>query len=62
MGSSVRELDSNEDCGVLHCQVEYFAACIIHWKTYDHGVHFAAHKVPDVYVSDVGEFFRTIGG
>ena len=35
--------------------------CIIHWKTYDHGGHFAAHKVPDVYVSDVREFFRTIG-
>ena len=34
---------------------------IVQWKTYDHGGHFAAHKVPDVYVSDVRAFFRAIG-
>ena len=34
---------------------------IVQWKTYDHGGHFAAHKVPDVYVSDVRSFFRAIG-
>jgi len=34
---------------------------IVRWTTYDHGGHFAAHKVPDLYVSDVRAFFRTIG-
>jgi epoxide hydrolase len=34
---------------------------IVRWTTYDHGGHFAAHKVPDLYVSDVREFFRAIG-
>ena len=34
---------------------------IVRWNTYDHGGHFAAHKVPDVYVSDVRAFFRAIG-
>jgi hypothetical protein len=33
---------------------------IVRWNTYDHGGHFAAHKVPDVYVSDVQAFFRAI--
>src|SRR6476646_5335031 len=35
-------------------------ANIVHWKTYDHGGHFAAHKVPELYVPDVREFFRSI--
>ena len=30
------------------------------WSTYDHGGHFAAHKVSDVYVADVRAFFRAI--
>jgi pimeloyl-ACP methyl ester carboxylesterase len=34
---------------------------IVRWNTYDHGGHFAAHKVPDVYVADVRSFFRAIG-
>ncbi len=34
---------------------------IVRWTTYDHGGHFAAHKVPDLYVSDVRAFFRAIG-
>ena len=34
---------------------------IVRWNTYDHGGHFAAHKVPDLYVADVREFFRAIG-
>jgi epoxide hydrolase len=34
---------------------------IVRWNTYDHGGHFAAHKVPDLYVSDVRSFFREIG-
>jgi hypothetical protein len=34
---------------------------IVRWNTYDHGGHFAAHKVPDVYVADVRAFFRAIG-
>ena len=34
---------------------------IVRWSTYDHGGHFAAHKVPDVYVSEVQAFFREIG-
>jgi epoxide hydrolase len=34
---------------------------IVSWNTYDHGGHFAAHKVPDLYVPDVRAFFRTIG-
>jgi hypothetical protein len=35
-------------------------ANIVHWKTYDHGGHFAAYKVPELYVPDVREFFRSI--
>jgi epoxide hydrolase len=34
---------------------------IVRWNVYDHGGHFAAYKVPDVYVSDVRAFFREIG-
>jgi len=34
---------------------------IVRWNTYDHGGHFAAHKVPDQYISDVQAFFRAIG-
>ena len=34
---------------------------IVRWNTYDHGGHFAAHKVPDVYVSDVRAFYFAIG-
>jgi len=33
---------------------------IVRWNTYDHGGHFAAHKVPDQYISDVQAFFRAI--
>jgi pimeloyl-ACP methyl ester carboxylesterase len=31
---------------------------IVHWNTYDHGGHFAAHKAPDLYVKDIRQFFR----
>ena len=34
---------------------------IVRWKTFDHGGHFAAHKVPDLYVSEVQAFYREIG-
>jgi epoxide hydrolase len=34
---------------------------IVRWNRYDHGGHFVAHKVPDVYVSDVRAFFHAIG-
>jgi pimeloyl-ACP methyl ester carboxylesterase len=34
---------------------------IVRWKTYDHGGHFAAHKVSDLYVSEVQAFYREIG-
>jgi pimeloyl-ACP methyl ester carboxylesterase len=34
---------------------------IVRWTTYDHGGHFAAHKVPELYVADVRAFFRAIG-
>jgi pimeloyl-ACP methyl ester carboxylesterase len=34
---------------------------IVRWTTYDHGGHFAAHKAPDLYVSDVRAFFRAGG-
>jgi pimeloyl-ACP methyl ester carboxylesterase len=34
---------------------------IVHWQTYDHGGHFAAHKAPDLYAADVRAFFRSIG-
>jgi epoxide hydrolase len=30
---------------------------IIQWSTFDHGGHFAAHKVPDLLVSDIRKFF-----
>ena len=31
---------------------------IVHWSVFDHGGHFAAHKVSDLLVGDVREFFR----
>ncbi len=31
---------------------------IVHWSMFDHGGHFAAHKVPDLLVGDVRQFFR----
>ena len=34
---------------------------IVRWTTHDHGGHFAAHKVPDLYVADVRAFFRAPG-
>ena len=34
---------------------------IVRWTTHDHGGHFAAHKVPELYVADVRAFFREIG-
>jgi pimeloyl-ACP methyl ester carboxylesterase len=33
---------------------------IIHWSVFDHGGHFAAHKVPDLLVGDVRKFFRRL--
>jgi pimeloyl-ACP methyl ester carboxylesterase len=33
---------------------------IVRWTTHDHGGHFSAHKVPDLYVADVRAFFREI--
>jgi epoxide hydrolase len=30
---------------------------IVSWTTYDHGGHFAAHKVPDLLVADIRAFF-----
>ena len=35
---------------------------LVHWSSFDHGGHFAAHKVPDVYVGDVRSFFRALRG
>jgi pimeloyl-ACP methyl ester carboxylesterase len=35
-------------------------ANIVHWSTFDHGGHFAAHKVPGLLVPDVREFFRDL--
>jgi pimeloyl-ACP methyl ester carboxylesterase len=31
---------------------------IVQWSVFDHGGHFAAHKVPDLLVGDVRGFFR----
>ena len=33
---------------------------IVHWSVFDHGGHFAAHKVPDLLVGDVRKFFRPL--
>ena len=33
---------------------------IVSWNVYDHGGHFAAHKVPDLLVGDVQGFFRRV--
>jgi pimeloyl-ACP methyl ester carboxylesterase len=33
---------------------------IVHWSEFDHGGHFAAHKVPDLLVGDIREFFRKL--
>lgn len=35
-------------------------ANIVRWSTFDHGGHFAAHKVPDVYAGDVRAFFASL--
>jgi epoxide hydrolase len=34
---------------------------IVRWTTHDHGGHFAAHKLPDLYVADVRAFYQEIG-
>ena len=31
---------------------------IVHWSVFDHGGHFAAHKVPDLLVADLRTFYR----
>jgi pimeloyl-ACP methyl ester carboxylesterase len=33
---------------------------IIHWSTFDRGGHFAAHKVPELLVPDIQQFFRQL--
>ena len=33
---------------------------IVHWSTFDHGGHFAAHKVPDLLTGDVRTFFHQL--
>jgi epoxide hydrolase len=33
---------------------------IVRWSTYEGGGHYAAHKVPDVLVGDVREFFKDL--
>jgi epoxide hydrolase len=33
---------------------------IVHWSVFQHGGHFAAHKVPELLVGDVREFFRAL--
>jgi hypothetical protein len=33
---------------------------ITHWAEYDRGGHFAALEVPDLFVTDVRTFFRTV--
>jgi epoxide hydrolase len=34
---------------------------IVHWSEFDRGGHFAALEAPDLLVSDVRTFFRTVG-
>ena len=33
---------------------------IVQWTTFDHGGHFAAHKVPDLLVGDIRAFFGSL--
>ena len=33
---------------------------VTHWKEQPRGGHFAAMEVPELYVPDVREFFRTV--
>ncbi len=33
---------------------------IVSWNVYDSGGHYAAHQVPDPFVSDVRAFFRKV--
>jgi epoxide hydrolase len=35
---------------------------IVHWSEFDRGGHFAAMEEPDLFVSDVRTFFRTVRG
>ena len=32
----------------------------VRWTEFDRGVHYAAHQVPDLLVSDLREFFRRL--
>jgi pimeloyl-ACP methyl ester carboxylesterase len=45
----IRRLAERDHKGIVRC------------TTHDHGGHFAAHKVPELYVADVRAFFREIG-
>jgi hypothetical protein len=33
---------------------------IVHWSTFGHGGHFAAHKAPELLVPDIRQFFRQL--
>ncbi|HSC90191.1 MAG TPA: hypothetical protein VLB86_00905 [Gaiellaceae bacterium] len=33
---------------------------IVHWSTFEHGVHFAAHKAPHLLTADVRALFRSL--
>ena len=35
-------------------------ANIVRWTRYDRGSHFSPHDAPDLLVSDLREFFRTL--
>jgi hypothetical protein len=31
---------------------------IVRWSVFDHGGHFAAHKAPELLITEIREFFR----
>jgi microsomal epoxide hydrolase len=35
---------------------------IVHWREYGRGGHFAAMEQPEVFISDLREFGRTLSG
>jgi pimeloyl-ACP methyl ester carboxylesterase len=43
--------------GIRRC-AERDHSNIVHWSVFDRGGHFAAHKVPDLLVGDIRQFFQ----
>jgi len=50
-----------DDFRTFRTLAEHARKNLIHWSEYDQGGHYASHQVPDLLVSDVQKFFRSLG-